>query len=169
MIEVALMTPQEQNIIAARQKSAPVDITALATDLGLAVFDSFDLPLGISGKICLDPNAESPSGYSITVNAAEPYRRRRFTVAHECAHFLLHRSKIGDELTDDALYRSEKLNSREEFQANNRAAELLMPRALMNEYIHKGISSIAELADTFEVSEPAMRVRMRYLYQLETA
>lgn len=162
------MTPQEQQIIQAHQNAAPVDITALATDLGLAVFYSYDLPLGISGKICLDPNADSPSGYSITVNASEPYRRRRFTVAHECAHFLLHRSKIGDELTDDALYRSEKLNSREEFDANNHAAELLMPRRLMNEYIRRGVSSVSQLANEFEVSEPAMRVRMRYLYQLES-
>jgi hypothetical protein len=162
------MTAQEQAVIQTYQNAAPVDITALATGLGIAVFDSYDLPPGISGKICLDPNAESPSGYSITVNANEPYRRRRFTVAHECAHFLLHRSKIGDELTDDALYRSEKLNTQEEFQANNRAAELLMPRKLMNDYIRKGIISISRLADEFEVSEPAMRVRMRYLYQLES-
>jgi hypothetical protein len=162
------MTLQEQNIIEAHQTAAPVDITALATSLGVAVFDSFDLPTGISGKICLDPNAESASGYSIIVNGNEPYRRRRFTVAHECAHFLLHRTKIGDELTDDALYRSEKLNTREEFEANNRAAELLMPRRLMNDYIRMGISNVSTLADAFEVSEPAMRVRMRYLYQLET-
>ncbi len=162
------MTAQEQAIIQTYQTVAPVDITALVTGLGVAVFDSYDLPRGISGKICLDPNADSPSGYSITVNANEPYRRRRFTVAHECAHFLLHRSKIGDELTDDALYRSDKLNTQEEFQANNRAAELLMPRKLMNDYIRRGIVSVSQLADEFEVSEPAMRVRMRYLYQLES-
>jgi Zn-dependent peptidase ImmA (M78 family) len=132
------------------------------------VFDSYDLPVGISGKICVDPSADSPSGYSIVVNANEPYRRRRFTVAHECAHFLLHRSKIGDELTDDALYRSEKLNTQEEFEANNKAADLIMPQNLMNEFIKQGISSTSDLADRFEVSEPAMRVRMRYLYQLET-
>jgi hypothetical protein len=161
------MTVQENSVIEKYQAAAPVDITALATELGLAVFDSYDLPLGISGKICLDPNAESSSGYSITVNANEPYRRRRFTVAHECAHFLLHRAKIGDELTDDALYRSEKLNTKEEFQANNKAADLLMPRILMNDYIRKGVVNISRLADEFEVSEPAMRVRMRYLYQLE--
>jgi len=160
------MTPQEFVVIQRHQTKAPVDITALATELGVAVFDSYDLPPGISGKICLDPTADS--GYSITVNANEPYRRRRFTVAHECAHFLLHRSKIGDELTDDALYRSEKLNTQEEFQANNKAAELLMPRKLMNDYIRKGIVSVSQLADEFEVSEPAMRVRMRYLYQLES-
>jgi Zn-dependent peptidase ImmA (M78 family) len=163
------MTLEEQKIIERHQQEAPVDITALVTGLGVAVFESDELPAGISGKICLDPSADSDSGYSITVNAREPYRRRRFTVAHECAHFLLHRAKIGDELTDDALYRSEKLNSREEFEANNRAAELLMPRKLMNDYIRRGIVSVPELANAFEVSEPAMRVRMRYLYQLEYA
>jgi Zn-dependent peptidase ImmA (M78 family) len=163
------MTLDERRVIARHITEAPVDITALCTDLGVAVFESYDLPAGISGKICLDPGSDSSSGYSITVNANEPYRRRRFTVAHECAHFLLHRAKIGDELTDDALYRSEKLNTQEEFEANNQAAELLMPRKLMNEYIGTGLSSISYLANAFDVSEPAMKVRMRYLYQLEYA
>lgn len=163
------MTIEEKRIIEQHQQSAPIDITALVTDLGVSVYESYELPTGISGKICLDPGADSESGYSITVNANEPYRRRRFTVAHECAHYLLHRAKIGDELTDDALYRSEKLNTREEFEANNRAAELLMPGKLMNDYIRRGISGISHLAREFEVSEPAMRVRMRYLYQLEYA
>ena len=157
------MTSSEQRIVDKHQGAAPIDITALATELGLAVYDSYDLPKGVSGKIAR--NGGAPSGYSITVNANEPYRRRRFTVAHECAHYLLHRAKIGDELSDDALYRS-KLDTKEEFEANNQAADLLMPRRLMNRYIGQGLAGIGYLANQFEVSEPAMKVRMRYLYQL---
>ena len=160
------MTSSEQRIIEKYQVSAPVDITAMATELGLAVYESYDLPHGISGKIAR--NGGASSGYSISVNANEAYCRRRFTVAHECAHYLLHRAKIGDELSDDALYRS-KLDTKEEFEANNQAADLLMPRWLLNEYIRNGLAGIADLASTFEVSEPAMKVRVRYLYQLEYA
>lgn len=158
------MTSQEQQIISQYKQTAPIDITAMATSLGLSVYETYDLPNGISGKICRDVG-DSSSGYSISVNADEPYTRRRFTIAHECAHFVLHRAKIGDELSDDAMYRSEKLNSKEEFEANNLAAELLMPRILVHQYVRQGISSPSELAETFEVSVPAMKVRMRYLYQ----
>jgi Zn-dependent peptidase ImmA (M78 family) len=117
--------------------------------------------------ICRDHAGESVSGYYIAVNAPEPYRRRRFTIAHECAHYLLHRDKIGDTLSDDAMYRSDNVTTQEEFQANNLAAELLMPRKLMSEAIRRGFDSISDLARKFDVSEPAMKVRMRYLYQLE--
>ena len=158
------MTPEERKIIESRQQNAPVDITALATDLGLFVYKSFDLPRGVSGMICQD--AESPCGYSISVNALESYERRRFTVAHECAHYLLHRDKIGTALSDDAMYRSDNVTNQEEFHANNLAADLLMPRKLMDSEIKKGIDGVHDLAGRFEVSEPAMKVRLRYLYQI---
>jgi hypothetical protein len=163
------MTPNEKKIVDSWQQRAPVDITAMATDLGLSVYESYELPPGVSGKICLDSSGESPSGYVIAVNANEAYRRRRFTIAHECAHYLLHRSKIGDELIDDAIYRSEKLNTKEEFEANNLAADLLMPQRLVNDFIRQGISGVDSLAEQFDVSGPAMKVRLRYLYQLEYA
>jgi hypothetical protein len=163
------MTPREQAVVDSWQQQAPVDITAMATDLGLSVYESYDLPVGVSGKIFSDTGEESPSGYAIAVNANEPYRRRRFTIAHECAHYLLHRAKIGDELIDDGMYRSQKLNTREEIEANNLAADLLMPRRLINNFIRQGISDPESLAERFEVSGSAMKVRLRYLYQLEYA
>jgi hypothetical protein len=158
------MTPDEEQTIRRYQQKAPVDVTALATSLGLSVYETYDLPPGVSGMIARDSSPESASGYSISVNGNEPYRRRRFTIAHEFAHYLLHRSQIGDEISDDAMYRSEKLTSRDEFAANNLAADLLMPRELVKKYVKQGHSSISELANMFDVSEPAMRVRMRYLY-----
>lgn len=161
------MTSEEGQIISKHQQEAPVDITALANDLGLSVYEEYDLPAGISGKICRDSTDNSDSGYSISVNADESYLRRRFTIAHECAHYILHRSKIGDGLSDDAMYRSEKMNSKEEFEANNLAADLLMPRSLVAKFMRQGLSNPSDLAERFRVSQPAMRVRMRYLYQGE--
>jgi len=158
------MTPQERNVIEEHQRGLPVDITALATDLGLSVYEGFDLGPGVSGMICRD--SDSASGYAITVNAAEPYTRRRFTIAHECAHFLLHREKIGDRLSDDAMYRSDNVTTQEEYHANNLAAELLMPRRLMNEAVRRGFAGVSDLARRFEVSPPAMKVRLRFLYQM---
>lgn len=156
------MTIDEYNIVLRHQQKAPVNIIALATDLGLRIFKSSLLPQGISGKITRDPH--SSSGYKITFNARDADRRQRFTIAHECAHYLLHRSKFGNELLDDTMYRSEQLTSQEEFDANNKAADLLMPRHLVDSYRKRGYESPSALADVFQVSEAAMKVRLRYLY-----
>lgn len=157
------MTSTERNIVEEHQIDAPVDITAMATDLGLSVYDDEPLPEGTSGRICRDNTGESRSGYRIDVNPNDTYRRQRFTIAHECAHYLIHRAKIGDVLSDNAMYRSEKLTSAEEFEANNLAAELIMPRKLVMRHYANGNLSFSQMADLFDVSEPAMRVRLRYL------
>src|SRR5205085_480224 len=107
-------------------KAAPVDVTAIASDLGIRVWEMRNLPENISGKIFRDRLNGGDSGFSIGVKASESFRRKRFTVAHEIAHYILHRDKIGDELADDAMYRS-GLSTREEAQANQLAADILMP------------------------------------------
>ena len=78
---------------------------------------------------------------------------------------LMHRDKIGDGIFDDAMYRSEKMNSQEEFEANNTAADLLMPKHLVNARVRQGFTNITQLSSDFQVSDAAMRVRMRYLYR----
>jgi hypothetical protein len=157
------MTTEEHNTILRYQRSAPVDITALTTEFGLSVYEKDDLPDGVSGMICRDASADSPGGYSIHVNASDAYTRQRFTIAHELAHYLLHRDKIGDGITDDALYRSDKMTTQDEYAANNKAADLLMPRRLVMKCLSEGTSGAETLAHIFEVSVPAMQVRLRYL------
>jgi len=157
------MTSNEYGTILRYQKDAPVDITALVTEFGLSVYEKEDLPDGVSGMICRDPSPESPGGYSIQVNANDVYTRRRFTIAHEFAHYLLHRDKIGDGITDDAMYRSDKMTTQDEFEANNKAADLLMPRNLVMRYLSEGTGGADVLARMFQVSVPAMQVRLRYL------
>jgi hypothetical protein len=150
-------------IILRHQTTAPVDVSAIAHDLGINVWEMHDLPDGISGKIFKDPLNGGFENYSIGVNATENFRRKRFTVAHEIAHFILHRDKIGDELTDDAMYRS-GLSTREEVQANSLAADIIMPVHLIQQLRkNKGNEDVSALADALQVSEPAMRVRLSYL------
>lgn len=161
------MTGEQRAIVRRFQRAAPVDITAMATGLGLTVYEDSDMSRGESGMILRDRLGESFSGYTIFVNANEPYLRRRFTIAHECAHFLIHKDKIGDGITDDPMYRSENMNSQEEFEANNLAADLLMPRDLVVPCVKEGFSDLTELADRFQVSALAMRVRLRYLYRFD--
>ena len=160
------MTAEQMQLIRDCQHAAPVDITELATRLGLTVYNDPGLPAGVSGMISRDHLNESPSGFTITVNANEPYLRRRFTIAHECAHFLKHKDKIGDGITDDPMYRSE-LNSEYEFEANNLAADLLMPKHLVIPRVKMGYSDAAGLARSFQVSVAAMNTRLKYLYRFD--
>jgi len=160
------MTITENNKILSYHKAAPIDITALVTDFGLSVYEKDDLPEGVSGMICRDDTPDSPGGYSIHINANDVYTRQRFTIAHEFAHYLLHRDQIGDGISDDAMYRSRKMTTQDEYAANNKAADLLMPRNLVMKYVAEGISGANELAAIFQVSVAAMQVRLRYLLYL---
>lgn len=141
------------------QASAPVNLHGIANHLGVAVWEFSDLPQDVSGKIFRDRVFGGQSGFSIGVNAREPYTRKRFTIAHELAHYILHRDAIGDGITDDPLYRS-KLNSREEVEANKLAAEILMPYHLIQQLQHRGIRTTEELARELEVSGVAMKIRL---------
>ena len=154
------ITKDQQDIISSFQRSAPVNVTGLAEALGLAVFEDEDLPVGVSGKLCMDTDeGHGVSGYSVVVRASDPFVRKRFTVAHEIAHFLLHRDRIGASLTDDALYRS-NLSTWEEVEANRLAADILMPRDLIAKFVQMYGNDPAVLGSFFKVSEQAMRIRL---------
>ena len=141
-------------------QEAPVDLLAMADALGLSV--TMDAPLGpdISGRITR--GGTSPSGYHIEINGAHSPNRRRFTLAHEIAHYLLHRDLIGDGIEDDALYRS-RLSNETEAEANRLAARILMPPDLVMKLFRAGLKSLAGLSAAFHVSEEAMRIRLKQL------
>lgn len=138
------------------QKSAPVNIAGIAGVLGLRVWESRSLPEGIAGKLKRDEENGGVSHFSIIVRAQDAMVRKRFTVAHEIAHYLLHRPLFGGELIDDALYRS-TLSSKIEAEANAFAADLLMPWHLVRPVANL---PLRELAQMFEVSNEAMRIRL---------
>jgi Zn-dependent peptidase ImmA (M78 family) len=128
--------------------------------LGLSVDMHAVFANGESGRIFRDGSA--PSGYRIETNGAHSLNRQRFTLAHEIAHFLLHRNQIGDGIVDNALYCS-RLGNHMETEANRLVAELLMPAHLMRILWRSGIRSLAQLCNTFEVSEAALRIRLTQL------
>jgi Zn-dependent peptidase ImmA (M78 family) len=141
------------------QQQAPVDVVGIARALGLNVY-SDNLPNGVSGQIVKRPQYGSPSGYSIIVNSNEAHVRQRFTVAHEIAHFILHCSSIGDGISESTLYRAAGLSSRQEVEANQLAAEILMPQNLLLLATQNGQYTARQMADTFNVSEVAMSIRL---------
>lgn len=139
-------------------RDIPVKVGALAKALGLRVVIA-SLPLNISGLIQPDED-----GYVIKVNRFESKGRQRFTIAHEIAHYLLHRDKISSGVVDSVLYRS-KLSSRAEAEANKLAADIVMPKEAVLEALqdHSGRMEeavISDLASQFGVSRQAMEIRL---------
>jgi Zn-dependent peptidase ImmA (M78 family) len=153
-----------QEVIRRHQQSAPVQTIDIAQDLGIKVYKAKDWPDDISAMIRKDENGGS-SGFAIYVNANHSRTRRRFSVAHEIAHYALHESLIGDGITDDALYRS-KLTSAIEVQANRMAAEILMPWHLINAAMADGIETVEDLAKHFDVSKSTMSIRLGVPYEV---
>lgn len=155
------LTQQEISLIEKFSTDIPVSISSIARELGIPI-KLATLKPGISGEI--RPDEDSASGFKIRINRHESKRRQRFTAAHEIGHYLLHRDLIGDGISDSVLYRS-NLSNKIEAQANSLAANLLMPKNKILEYVE--INShleedelVKNLSNLFQVSEIAMRIRL---------
>lgn len=144
------------------QGSFPVHVYRIAMAMGIDIRHSDTLADNISGFI--KQNEVNPRKYEIHVNATHNQCRRRFTIAHELAHFILHKDIIGDCVTDDALYRS-SLSSRIEVEANELAMNILMPWHLIEPRLKEDHVSVKDLAKEFNVSISAMSVRLGIPYE----
>lgn len=112
----------------------------------------------LSGMLLCEPTN------TIYVNAVEARRsqgRRRFTVAHELGHWYLHaQHRPGEHF--ERFCRPADLSAKDslEGQANTFAAALLMPEPLLEEQAGTCRMNIPLLAKRFDVSVPAMRLRL---------
>lgn len=140
----------------------PVKLGQIANLFGITINVS-NMEVGVSGQIKRDGG-----NYIIRVNRNEARERQRFTVAHELAHYFLHKDIIdnsADGITDTVLYRSGK-SEQIEYEANRLAADIVMPlkiieRVLLSEF--NGIiteQTIESLAAKFQVSKVAMEIRL---------
>ncbi|MCG8562675.1 MAG: ImmA/IrrE family metallo-endopeptidase [Hyphomicrobiales bacterium] len=152
----------EREVVRRRQYSVPVDVQAIAEDLGINVW-SWDMGPDVSGMLARQsPPDGGRSGYAIYVNNQHHPNRMRFTIAHEIAHFILHRDESPDTIRDDQFYRA--LSNPLEAEANRLAAEILMPWHLVNELTSQGVTSLDELASRMQVSKQAMAIRLGIPY-----
>jgi hypothetical protein len=130
----------------------------LFSELGLGFSDEA-LPAGISGKLMRD--SSSPAGFKLFTNEGDPPRRKRFTMAHEIGHYVLHRDLIGDGVVDNAMYRS-SLSDDYERQADKFAGQLLLPAGAVRA-AYRTTKSFAALSELFDASVDAIRIRLREL------
>lgn len=147
------LSDDNEKIIKEHHEIFPVKLSVLASKFNIKIYE-YKLPIMASGQIVKDAH----NVYAITVQKGQSTVRQRFTAAHELAHFLLHKNKIGDGITDNAMYRS-GLSSILETEANKLAADILMPMSEVNKKLRNNFT-IEQLSDYFEVSYQAMRVRL---------
>lgn len=116
----------------------------------------------------------------IGVNSLHHPNRQRFTIAHECGHFVLHRAKITREVHIDKAFPMLRRDSvstagidEMEIEANLFAAELLMPKDFLMGALGALGSNLLDidddvavkaLAKRFRVSPSAMRFRLGSLF-----
>lgn len=146
-------------VIAKHWDSTPVPIDAIISDMGLEL-DYEPMGDNVSGYIERQPNGS----YRIVVNALHPRVRQRFTAAHELGHYIYHRDLLGSGVGDNRAYRTDgtdrpnpNIRPLHERQANSFAANVLMPRHRLTDV---GGQPTGTLAQMFEVSQEAMRIRL---------
>lgn len=136
--------------------SLPLRVEDVAEFLGLEVVTEL-MDDDISGFL------EFRGGrWVVGVNALHHRNRRRFTIAHEIAHFVLHRNSE-KRFVDQTFARREGSGVPMENEADRFAAELLMPEPAVRAVIARGIVSLQQLAAEFQVSTLAMKFRVKNL------
>ena len=142
----------------------PIDPKLCANKLGVNV-DASRLDDDISGVFV----AEGVD-YFIIYNKDQSNVRQRFTIAHELAHFILHKdSKLFIDRKQKLIYRDSTSSTGEvlrEREANAFAAALLMPRTLIDNEVSNLLDEeeiVSILAEKFGVSKLAMSFRLSNL------
>ena len=150
--------------------AAPVSLEIIAATLGARIhFEPYEGE-DMSGMAYRQPDGQRVIG----VNSLHSKRRQRFTLAHEIGHLVLHAS---EDLHVDANFpigfrdgKSSLAIDDKEIEANQFAAELLMPAAWVlrdAQDLHIDFEgddeAIQELADKYDVSLRAMTIRLSAL------
>ncbi len=145
---------------------APVPVQQIARDLNIEVRFS-PTREDVSGALVVKGGAAF-----IAVNDAHHENRQRFTIAHEIGHFYLHDPKEGAHFDEDfRVYgrngKSSTATDPKEVEANQFAAELLMPQKfLLADFSGmKGDREeiVVRLAKKYKVSPQAMEYRLANL------
>ena len=136
----------------------PVSLSVIAKNLNIDVFQG-ELPEGISGAIRY--NRENQK-FQIMVEKRENFKRQRFTVAHELAHYFLQRNELSNasEIHHDMLYR--KTYTHEEEEVDYLASAILMEENMLKKLYELNLP-IEALAEIFGVTVSDITVRLMQL------
>lgn len=154
--------------------SIPIDVTKIAKNFDIKIIVD-DLSSSRLSGFAYQKSGEKIIG----VNKLDGDERKRFTIAHELGHLLLHKNSVSYDQGGIMMFRdghSSEGIDRKEVQANRFAAELLMPEQDIRLDLAKektfDLMTTPELLSTFvvrmankyKVSEQAMYIRLTTLY-----
>jgi len=161
-IEQKTITLLEENYL----MSAPVNVEKLARKLGFELSEA-DLEPEISGFLISKNNKQA-----IVINSNHHENRKRFSIAHEFAHGILHdkNREISLDSNKTSFFFRDQHSSNAlnpiEIEANEFAAKLLMPEKLIKGLIKKHSLDLTDdrdlslIAKKLKVSEQALTFRL---------
>jgi Zn-dependent peptidase ImmA (M78 family) len=149
----------------------PIDVDEIARRVGIQVVRQQFADGEVSGMLFREKGKQPIIG----VNASQAQTRQRFTLAHELGHWQLHPGRVVILDRPVRINRRDSLSSmatdREEIEANDFAANLLMPEEAVHTYLsqlppairHDSDACADWLAAEFNVSFAAMGFRLMNL------
>ncbi len=165
-----------QKVLREFKERGGLDIIKFAQNLGIDVYYKKSI-VSLLKSFSSDFNAKilfnkEKERYEIYVNPFHPVTRQRFSVAHELAHYILHRDLI--EANKDGIARKSKRENpgKLEKEADELAAELLMPGEVVEDFLGKEghrkdvvleEEVLREIAAEFRVSLLMVVLRLRNL------
>lgn len=167
-----------KQLLRAEKARLPIPVEKMARQHAMIVREG--MPEDVSGMLVpLAVRGDKPK-WAIVVNAHDAPVRQRFTIAHELGHLLIHRySTAHADGRYQVRFRNEKSASgsvREEIEANQFAAELLMPErdvrrlavrlsldVLDQDTDKEAIRQLVSAAKKFQVSAQALSFRIANL------
>jgi len=155
------------HIVAGHFGTAPVDPAAILADLCV---DYSERPIRPGESAWIERQGDR---FSVVVNSEDGLVRRRFSAAHELAHYLMHRDLMYVDRArmsrhTDRLYGEQVENPTSPFtrqhdtQANRLAVQILMPAPLVRAKF-AAQPDVGRLAADFGASRAAMAIRLRSL------
>lgn len=124
-------------------KTAPPDLMALCRDLGLRIRE---VPAkGFDGAL-IRSKAGQKGIVAVKASIFEK-SRKRFTIAHEIGHFIIpHHRDLGNICEDKKIESFDSHLSQAEIEANEFAAELLLPSALLRKRFNLSEFSLPQIS-----------------------
>jgi Zn-dependent peptidase ImmA (M78 family) len=146
-----------------RKEKGYIDVVSLARNNGIEVVHTSRPLENFNAQITYN---KEDAKYTMYVNSDHSLERQRFSIAHELAHMVLHNTELQ---TLGKLNRSG--SSQMEEEADELAAEILMPEDGVREYLNAmrtdtdsiNVSVIKRLAEQFRVSKAVAIIRLREL------
>lgn len=142
------------------------DIEKIVQRMGGKIEEKFNFDDLCDGTIC----KVGTNSFHIAISPFQNPQRKTFTIAHELGHLFLHMGfRTNNQLWEhqnETVYRRFGL-SEQEYQANEFAASLLMPKEIYKKVLDENssgnLANISEVACYFKVSVAAATNRGRFL------